>query len=419
MKLWQKVIIGMLLGMGVGYAFNANGPLSINGVAELKAYVLPWGTTFVDLIKMVVVPLIFFSLVTGITSMGDSEAFKRIGLKAVFTFLATAAFAVVIGLVFGEVFQPGKGVNLTELLKGTDAAALAPPVEFTLAKILSDIIPSNVIKAMSSNEHILQVVVFAFFTAFTINSLGEKAKLIRDFCHAAAQVIFKMIDSIMKLSPYGVFAIIAPLVASQGLGIIKDLAVLIVCVISALFVQYLLFGLLIMVFGRMSPMPFYKKILEAQSLAFSTSSSKATLSTAMKVANERLGVSKNSTSFVLPLGASINMDGTAIYLGICSLFFAQAYGIQLDFHQYMLLIFTATVGSIGAAGIPGGSIMMMSMVFSSVGIPLAGVAVILGIDRILDMFRTTVNITGDTVITMLIDKSEGTFNEAMYNDKSL
>jgi Na+/H+-dicarboxylate symporter len=169
----------------------------------------------------------------------------------------------------------------------------------------------------------------------------------------------------------------------------------------------------------MSPMPFYRKILETQSFAFSTSSSKATLPTAMRVANERMGVSKSSTSFILPLGASINMDGTAIYLGICSLFIAQATGISLTAHQYLILILTSTLGSIGAAGIPGGSLMMMTMVFSSVGLPATGIGVIAGIDRILDMLRTTVNITGDTVITLLVDKSEGTFDDKAYHDEKL
>jgi Na+/H+-dicarboxylate symporter len=223
----------------------------------------------------------------------------------------------------------------------------------------------------------------------------------------------------MKLSPYGVFALIAPLVSAQGPAIIKSLAVLVLCVAAALFLQYLLFGVMIIVFGRMSPMPFYRKIIETQSFAFSTSSSKATLPTAMRVANERLGVSKSNTSFILPLGASINMDGTAIYLGICSLFIAQATGIHLGVHQYILLVLTATLGSIGAAGIPGGSLLMMGMVFSSVGLPLAGIGVIAGIDRVLDMLRTTVNITGDSVITMLVDKSEGTFDEKAYYDKTL
>jgi Na+/H+-dicarboxylate symporter len=223
----------------------------------------------------------------------------------------------------------------------------------------------------------------------------------------------------MNFAPYGVFALTAWVVSTQGLDVIRALLALTLCVLAALFTQYLLFGLMLIVFGRLSPMPFYRKILETQSLAFSTSSSKAALPTAMRVVNERMGVSSSTTSFVLPLGTSINMDGTAIYLGICSLFFAQAYGITLAPQQYILLILTATLGSIGAAGIPGGSIAMMGMVFTSVGLPLDGIAVILGIDRILDMLRTTVNITGDSVITLLVDKSEGTFNQKAYYDKSL
>lgn len=421
MKLWQKVVLAMALGIIVGWMMNANGPLQYaEGKALLKNYLEPWGKAFISLIKMVVIPLIFFSLISGVTSMTDQGAFKRVGMKAVISFLSTAMFAVVIGLVFGTIFHPGHGVDLSQLAKSTGASSSATKAQdFNLDKLLSDIIPENVIGAMSNNDHILQVVVFAIFTAITINVMGDKVKIIREICYTSAQLIFKMIESIMKLAPYGVFAIIASLVSSQGLGILADLAVLMITVACALFLQYLLFGVMIMVFGRMSPMPFYKKMLEAQSFAFSTSSSKATLPTAMRVLNERLGVSKTSTSFVLPLGASINMDGTAIYLGICALFFAQAYGIDFSAHQYVLLVLTATLGSIGAAGIPGGSILMMGMVFSSVGLPLEGVGVILGIDRVLDMLRTTVNITGDSVITMLIDKSENTFDQEAYNNPDL
>ena len=420
MKLWQKVLIAMALGITFGYLMNKNGPLHYDGAHYLKEYLKPFGTSFIDLIKMVVVPLIFFSLISGVTSMTDSGSFKRIGLKAVLTFMATASLAVVIGIIFGTVFKPGAKVNLDELLKNSgEHYATKTNESFGIERFLHEIIPDNIINAMSSNEHILQVVVFAIFTAITINSLGEKASLIKEVCQSAAQVVFKMIGMIMKASPYGVFAIIASLVSAQGLDIIKDMAVLVITVACALFAQYLLYGVLILLWGKMSPMPFYRKILEAQSFAFSTSSSKATLPTAMRVAHERIGVSKSNTSFVLPLGASINMDGTAIYLGICSLFFAQAAHIDLTTSQYVLLILTATLGSIGAAGIPGGAIIMMGMVFASVGLPLDGIAVIIGIDRILDMMRTTVNITGDSVITMLVDKSEGTFDEKIYHDMSL
>lgn len=388
------------------------------GKTILTEYVKPIGTVFINMIKMVVVPLIFFSLINGITSMTNAESFKRVGLKSVTAFLLTGAAAVCIGLAFGTIFQPGVGVDLSKLTAQTGAVAPAvAPKAVNLIQIFVDIIPTNIFKAMAE-EHILQVVVFAIFTAITLNSLGEKVKNLTLICQSAAQVVFKMIATVIKFSPYGVFALTAWVVGTQGLEILLALLKLVAVVTGALLTQYLLFGVMIMVFGRISPMPFYRKMAEPQILAFSTSSSKATLSTAMRVVNEKIGVSQSSTSFVLPLGASINMDGTAIYLGITALFFSQSYGIPLDAHHYFILILTATLGSIGAAGIPGGSLIMMGMVFTSVGIPLEGIAIIAGVDRILDMMRTTVNITGDSVITMLVDKSEGTMDLETYHDMS-
>jgi len=280
------------------------------------------------------------------------------------------------------------------------------------------VVPPNIIRAMSE-DNILQVVVFAIFVGVSLNRLGPKVQNLTDFCKSAALLVFRLIETVIKFSPYGVFALTAWMVGTQGLPILKALLVLVCTVVGALFTQYVLFGIMVMVFGRMSPLPFYKKMFEPQLLAFSTSSSKATLSTAMRVVNERMGVSKSSTAFVLPLGASINMDGTAIYLGICALFFSQAFNIPLDGHKYLILVLTATLGSIGAAGIPSRSLFMMGMVFTSVGLPLEGIALIAGVDRILDMMRTTVNITGDSLITMLVDKSEGTFDENVYRDMSL
>ncbi len=419
-KLWFRVLLGLTLGVLFGFLV---GPmqdvlgLGINGKDFLTQYVKPVGTIFINLIKMVVVPLIFFSLISGIISMTDAEAFKRIGLKAVGSFLMTGAFAVCIGIMFGTVFHPGLGVDLSALRAhvGTAAAAAAPAKEFSMVQLFVDMVPTNVVKAMSEDQ-ILQVVVFAIFVGVTLNKLGEKTQMLNDLFKQSALLVFKLIELIIRFSPYGVFALTSWVVGTQGMDILIALLKLVGTVVGALFTQYLLFGLMIILFGRMSPFPFYRKMAEPQLLAFSTSSSKATLSTAMKVVNERIGVSKSSTSFVLPLGASINMDGTAIYLGICALFFSQAYEIPIDSHHMLVLILTATLGSIGAAGIPGGSLIMMGMVLTSVGLPLDGIALIAGVDRILDMLRTTVNITGDSVITMLVDKSEGTFDKKIYEN---
>ena len=412
-KLWFRVLLGLVLGIGFGFAM---GSLGVEGKDSLTTYIKPIGTVFINLIKMVIVPLIFFSLVSGIVSMTDADAFKRIGLKSVGAYLMTGAFAVVIGLTFASLFKPGLGVDLSALQAVAGGGVTGSTKhDVSLIQILVDTIPPNVIKAMADDQ-ILQVVVFALFIGVTLNILGDKVKTLIVVVKEAAQVVFRLIETIVRLSPYGVFALTAWMVGTQGMDILLALLKLVLVVIGALFTQYLLFGLMIIVFGRMSPLPFYKKMLEPQLLAFSTSSSKATLSTAMRVVNEKIGVSKSSTSFVLPLGASINMDGTAIYLGITALFFSQAYNIPLDAHHYFILILTATLGSIGAAGIPSGSLFMMGMVFTSVGLPLDGIALIAGVDRILDMMRTTVNITGDSVITMLVDKSEATFDRGLYED---
>lgn len=417
-KLWFRVLLGLVLGIVFGFAV---GPMSdvagmgISGKAFLTDYVKPVGTVFINLIKMVVVPLIFFSLISGIISMTDAKSFKRIGLKAVGAFLMTGAFAVCIGLAFGSFFHPGMGVDLSALRAHAGAAAPATSAsqEFSMVQLLVNMVPTNVVKAMAEDQ-ILQVVVFAIFVGVTLNKLGSKTQALNDLFKQAALLVFKLIELIIRFSPYGVFALTSWVVGTQGVDILIALLKLVGTVVGALFTQYVLFGIMIVVFGRMSPFPFYRKMVEPQLLAFSTSSSKATLATAMRVVNENIGVSKSSTSFVLPLGASINMDGTAIYLGICALFFSQAYNIPIDFHHMLVLVLTATLGSIGAAGIPGGSLIMMGMVLTSVGLPLDGIALIAGVDRILDMLRTTVNITGDSVITMLVDKSEGTFDKKQY-----
>jgi Na+/H+-dicarboxylate symporter len=415
-QLWFRVLLGLVLGIVFGfYIAHLKEVFGITSADFLKTYIKPFGTIFINLIKMVIVPLIFFSLVNGIISMTDAEAFKRIGAKAVGAFLLTGAFAVCIGLLFAHVFHPGLGVDMGGLsaLAGT-ATTTAAPKDISIIQILVDVIPPNVIKAMAE-DNILQVVVFAIFVGVTLNKLGPKVQNLIDFCKSAATLVFSLIESVIRFSPYGVFALTAWMVGTQGIEILKALLMLVCVVIGALFTQYLLFGIMIMVFARMSPLPFYRKMFEPQLMAFSTSSSKATLSTAMRVVSEKIGVSKGSTAFVLPLGASINMDGTAIYLGITALFFSQAYGIPLDTHHYFILILTATLGSIGAAGIPSGSLFMMGMVFTSVGLPLEGIALIAGVDRILDMMRTTVNITGDSVITLIVDKSEGTLDEETYH----
>jgi len=410
MKLWQQVLIGLILGIIAGIVLGEK-------AADLKIF----GTIFISLIKMVIVPLIFFALLSGITSMQGEGNFTRVGLKGFGAYILTAIFAVLIGLSAGILFHPGSGVDLHAILSTTGAQqqpaviAKTPP---TVTEFLLGLIPTNPLNSMV-NDNFLQIIVFSIFTGITINLIGEKAKPLKEVIYSASQMAFKMIELIIRLAPIGVFGYISWVVGTQGLDILQSLAKLILVVLAACSFQYLIFGLMILVFARISPLPFYRKILFTQSIAFATSSSKATLSTAMNQLQERLGVSKTNSNFLMPLGVCINMDGTAIYLGICALFFAQAYGIDLTMQNYMMLVLTCTLGSIGAAGIPSGSIIFMSMVLSSVGLPIEGIGIILGVDRVLDMVRTTINITGDSAITLIVDKSEGSLDEKLYYKKEV
>ena len=405
-EFWQKVTIGLFLGIVVGVLFGKD-----------AAVLSPIGDIFMKLIKMIIVPLIFVSVVVGITGIKDSSSLSRLSIKSVAAFLATSSIAIVVGLIVAAIVKPGIGVDLNALGLNDTATSISSPGT-TMAEIIFDAIPGNALHGLVSG-HLLQAVFFSFFTGITVNALNkEDKKIVVNAFNVMAKIIFKMIHIILKFAPYGSFAITASIVGSQGLVTLQNLGMLAFSLIVAMLIQYLLFGVIIWFFAKLSPMQFYKKSLEYQSLAFSTSSSKATLPTTMDVCMRKLGISKNSTSFVLPLGSSINMDGTAIYAGICALFFAQAYGIPLNAIDYTLIIITATLGSIGAAGIPSGTLVILPMVLSAINVPIGGIAFIAGIDRILDMLRTTLNITGDAAVTLVIDASEKTLNKKIYTTDS-
>ncbi|RZI47682.1 dicarboxylate/amino acid:cation symporter [Rickettsiales endosymbiont of Peranema trichophorum] len=401
LKMWQKVAIGMILGILLGHFYKDTGIV-------LK----PIAIIFINMIKMVVVPLVFFSILNGVASMTDAAAFTRIGSKAFMAYTCTTIVAVIIGLSFGTVFEPGKGINI-ELSQYSQSSQQSTKgvMEFIL-----DIIPTNPIQAMATGN-IMQVVVFAFFTGFALILIGEKGNELKKLIVSTTHLVFKMIELVISLTPYGVFAMMAWVVSTHGLVIILTLGKLIVVLMGGFGLQYLLFGVMLMVFARLKPFPFYKKMIHTQMLALATVSSKATLPIAMQELETKVGVSKRSASFVMPLGAAVNMDGSAIYLGICSVFFAQVVGVDLTLAQYCILLFTCTFGSIGAAGFPGGGVVMLSMVLASVGLPIEGISLVLGIDRFVDMFRTTLNVTGDCAVTVIADRLEGTFNESIYYSK--
>jgi Na+/H+-dicarboxylate symporter len=400
-KLWHKVSLGLVFGIIYGV---------ING--EDATYIKPVGDLFLNAIKMIIVPLIFFSLVSGISSISDPTSLGRMGIKACIAYLTTTTFAVLTGLTLAIWIEPGVGSSL-DLSPAPGSEISDNLKDFSLIKMFTGIIPSNALAAMVEG-HMLQVVFFSIFTGITILRMGSLSKRLAEIFQMLAKLIFQMVAIIVEFSPYGAFALTAWVVGTQGADVLQDLIKLVIAVLTGMTVQYIFFGVFIYVFARISPFPFYKKSLEYQSLAMSTSSSKASLATTMKVCREKLGISNTSTSFVLPLGAAMNMDGMAIRLGMCAVFFAQVAGIDLSLQDYLIIIITATVGSIGGAGIPGATMIMLPMVLTAAHIPIEGVALIAGVDRVLDMVSTTINITGDATITLIVDKNEGKLDEETY-----
>jgi len=401
------VIIGLVLGVLLGFFLG-----------DWATYFKPLGDIFIRLIKMIIIPLIFFSIVSGITNVKDTKTLGRLGLKSLFAFLVTTFLAITIGLVIGSILEPGSGLtlNLDKSFKPQSAPA---QTTLQLFDTILNIVPDNAIGAMAQGT-ILQVVFFALFTGFTINTIkGEIADKISEFFRVVSAMVFQMVHLIVQLSPLAACFLTAWVVGSQGATVLLLLLKLVGCAYLGFFLQYLLFGALIWMTTGLSPLPFFKKSFEYQVIAFSTSSSKAALPTTMRVAKDNLGISQVSSSFVLPLGASINMVGIAIYISLAALFFAQALGKQLSFTDYMLIGFTGSLGSIGGAGIPSGTIVMLPLVLGAVGLPIEGIALILGIDRIVDMMRTTISITGDAAVALIVDYSEGLLNKNIYNSSQI
>ena len=397
MHLSYKILIGLVLGVVAGLiAGPGSAPL-------LKVWVAPVGTLFINLIKMIIVPVVLASLIVGAASLGDVKKLGRVGAKIMTFYLMTTAFAVSFGLMLGALMQPGKGLVIPAGAKG--AAKTAPP----LMDVLVNIVPTNAFQAMAKAD-MLQVIVFAIFIGIGITMVGERAKPVEAFFDGFAEVTYKIIDAIMKLAPIGVFALIMPVVAVNGPKVLLPLATVIAAVyIGCILHMVVVYSGAVSMIGGISPVKFFKGIFPAMLVAFSTCSSSATLPVNMKCTQENLGVKKDIASFCLPLGATVNMDGTALYQGVCALFVAQIYGIDLNMGQYITIVLTGTLASIGTAGVPGAGLIMLTLVLQSVGLPLEGIALVAGIDRVLDMIRTTVNITGDAAGCVVISKSEANY----------
>ena len=398
--LW-KISIGFFLGIIFGFAI---GPV-IPSSPALSNYVMPFidliGKIFLRLLMMLIVPLVFSSLVAGAASVGDIHKLGRIGIKTLALYLITTAVAIVIGLACGNLFQAGTGMNIPGDLQAT--AREAKP----FLDVILDIFPSNPIASMV-NANMLQIIIFALFFGVACIMAGERGKKISDFFENVAEVMYSVTHIVMGFAPYGVFALITITAARFGFAILAPFvkvitAVYIGCIIHAV----LVYSGMIMIFCKRSPMWYFKGIQEAAITAFVTRSSSGTLPVTLSNVRENLGVSEGVSSFVLPLGATINMDGTALYQGVCALFVAQAFNIPLTLQMQIGIVVTATLASIGTAGVPGAGLIMLTMVLTSVGLPIEGIALVAGIDVILDAARTCLNVTGDTAVCAVVASSEG------------
>ncbi len=394
MNLSTKILIALGLGIIAGLELGAD------GVDLAKTWIAPFGTIFMNMIKMIIVPLVFSSLVIGVCSLGDVKKIGRIGAKTMAYYLGTTAFAIVLGLILAIIIQPGAGVNMPA--DGVKAAAKAAP---PIMKVIIDIFPTNAMEAMLK-ANMLQIIVFSLFIGIGISMVGERAEYLKRTIDGLAEVSYKIVGMIMNFAPIGVFGLITPVVAANGPSVLLPLLKVVIAVyLGCLLHALIVYGAMLQFIGKISPMKFFKGIAPAQLLAFTSCSSGGSLPVNMACV-QKLGVSKEISSFVLPLGATINMDGTAVYQGVCALFIAQIYGVDLTSGQLLTVILTGTLASIGTAGVPGAGFIMLTMILTAIGLPLEGSALIAGIDRILDMPRTCVNITGDATVCYLVDKSE-------------
>lgn len=401
MQLTTKIFIGLTLGIILGIILQPNPEIADH-------YIKPFGTLFLNLIKLVIVPLVFCSLVVGTCSMDDVRKLGRIGGKTMAYYLFTTAFAVTIGLILANITNVGGGYVIPA--DATYEVAEAPNVVDTLLNI----IPANPLKALVNGD-MLQVIAFALIIGAGIIGIGEKGKTLQRFFDSFAEVMYKIIAVVMEFAPIGVFALITPVVAFNGPSVLLPLLKLIIvvyagCAIHAMFT----YSLTVWGFARVTPLQFFKGIAPAMVFAFTTASSSATLPINMKRTEENLGVPKSICSFTLPLGATVNMDGTAIYQGICAFFIAQIYGVDLPLSAQLTIILTATLASIGTAGVPGAGMIMLGMVLQSVGLPIEGIAIIAGVDRILDMMRTMINITGDSACSVIVAATEGELDRSVF-----
>lgn len=416
-QLWIRVLIALALGAVTGLIWG-------DGAAVLK----PFGDFFINAIRMLIVPLVFSTLISGITHMDNPATLGRQGLKTMGLYFMTTAVAISLGIGAGLVLQPGAGVDIAicpddpaeaaRLLEANECfQAPDQPDMMTPAERIINLIPTNPVAALAEGN-ILQIITFAIILGVGIIIAGEPARPLKQGFDALAAAMFKVTNFVMELAPFGVFALIAWVAGTQDIELIFSLGKLALALYTACLLHILItHGILIRVFAQLPFARFLRGVLQAQAVAYSTASSSATLPVSLTAARQNLGVSNEVSGFVLPLGSTMNMDGTALYIGLAAVFAAQVFGVDLSLADYGTLVLTATLVSIGAAGVPSASLILMGIAFEPLGLPLATVGFIAGVDRILDMMRTLTNVTGDLAVATIVAKTEKELDEDIFRAK--
>lgn len=413
-KLTRNILVAMALGLLLGSAVHIIAPADdgmvmvyfINGLFDIG------GKVFIASLKLMVVPLVFVSLVCGASNLSDGSSMGRIGLKTIGLYLITTAIAISLALIAATTINPGEGINLAA--QSEFVVKDSPSIK----QVLINIVPTNPINAMAEGN-MLQVIVFAILIGVAINKCGEPGQRVRATLNDWDAVIMRLVMMLMTVAPIGVFCLMVTLFANMGFSAIGDLLKYFLTVVLVLLLHFSgTFSLLIRFVANLNPMTFYRKFSPVMAYAFSTASSNATLPITLENVEKRLGVKNEVASFTVPLGATINMDGTAIMQGVATVFIAQAYNIDISMTGYLMVVLTATLASIGTAGVPGVGLITLAMVLTQVGLPVEGIALIIGVDRLLDMLRTAVNVTGDAMVSTVVARSENQFDESVFNEKT-
>ena len=410
MTLTSKIFTGMIVGFAFGTIISS---LELASDNYINTYLIggildSGGQIFISLLKLMVVPLVFFSLTSGVSSLDKDMNLGKIAGKTLSLYLFTTAIAITLGLIIAIFLSPGANLNLEISEK------VLIPESPSIKEVFINIFPTNPINAMAEGN-MLQIIVFAIFVGVALRSLGNKVLSIKEMIDKITEIILKMVFIIINLAPYGVFCLISVLFAEKGFTVLGDLSYYFFIVLSVLIIHALVtYSSLLILLAKINPITFLKKIRPVILFAFSTSSSNATMPITLKTVTENLGVNRKIASFTVPLGATINMDGTAIMQGVATVFIANAYSIDLSLIDYLMVVLTATLASVGTAGVPGVGIIMLAMVLTQVGLPAEGIGLIIGVDRLLDMVRTVVNVTGDSTVSTVIAKSENQLDRINY-----